>query len=133
MQVTGAPSWSQASGRGTLASTWWPDLCPWSPKRQHGTLFLWAHHLQEGPREAGTWNVTSLMGKEPELMREVEVFRLDIVGLTSTHSKGSGTSLLGRGWTLYHSGVADGEATGRGGNSRCFPAQCLYIGVYPGG
>ncbi|TWW77030.1 hypothetical protein D4764_12G0004200 [Takifugu flavidus] len=55
----------------------------------------------------GTWNVTSLMGKEPELMREVEVFRLDIVGLTSTHSKGSGTSLLGRGWTLYHSGVAD--------------------------
>ncbi|TWW54485.1 hypothetical protein D4764_0145930 [Takifugu flavidus] len=57
----------------------------------------------------GTWNVTSLVGKEPELVREVEKFRLDIVGLTSTHSKGSGTSLLERGWTLYHSGVADGE------------------------
>ena len=38
----------------------------------------------------GTWNVTSLVGKEPELMREVEKFRLDIVGLTSTHSVGSG-------------------------------------------
>ncbi|TWW53806.1 NACHT, LRR and PYD domains-containing protein 3 [Takifugu flavidus] len=57
----------------------------------------------------GTWNVTSLVGKEPELVREVEKFRLDIVGLTSTHSKGSGTSLLERGWTLYHSGVADGS------------------------
>ncbi|TWW53877.1 R2DM Retrovirus-related Pol polyprotein from type II retrotransposable element [Takifugu flavidus] len=57
----------------------------------------------------GTWNVTSLVGKEPELVCEVEKFRLDIVGLTSTHSKGSGTSLLERGWTLYHSGVANGE------------------------
>ncbi|TWW53253.1 hypothetical protein D4764_0018200 [Takifugu flavidus] len=57
----------------------------------------------------GTWNVTSLVGKEPELVREVEKFRLDIVGLTSTHGMGSGTSLLERGWTLYHSGVADGE------------------------
>ncbi|TWW62406.1 hypothetical protein D4764_04G0010530 [Takifugu flavidus] len=56
----------------------------------------------------GTWNVTSLVRKEPELVREVEKFRLDIVGLTSTPSKGSGTSLLERGWTLYHSGVADG-------------------------
>ncbi|TWW73510.1 hypothetical protein D4764_15G0009040 [Takifugu flavidus] len=57
----------------------------------------------------GTWNVTSLVGKEPELVREVEKFRLDIVGQTSTHGKDFGTSLLERGWTLYHSGVADGE------------------------
>ncbi|TWW76582.1 hypothetical protein D4764_13G0012440 [Takifugu flavidus] len=71
--------------------------------------FPWAYHLQEGPRGSRTWNVTSLVGKEPELVREVEKFRLDIVGLTSTHSKGSGTSLLERGWTLYHSGVADVE------------------------
>ncbi|KAI3365918.1 hypothetical protein L3Q82_000741 [Scortum barcoo] len=34
----------------------------------------------------GTWNVTSLGGKEPELVREVERYRLEIVGLTSTHS-----------------------------------------------
>ncbi|KAI3359422.1 hypothetical protein L3Q82_002925 [Scortum barcoo] len=39
----------------------------------------------------GTWNVTSLGGKEPELVREVERYRLEIVGLTSTHSLGSGT------------------------------------------
>ncbi|KAI3366378.1 hypothetical protein L3Q82_000536 [Scortum barcoo] len=33
----------------------------------------------------GTWNVTSLGGKEPELVREVERYRLEIVGLASTH------------------------------------------------
>ena len=57
----------------------------------------------------GTWNVTSLGGKEPELVGEVERYRLDIVGLTSTHSLGSGTQPLERGWTLYFSGVPRGE------------------------
>ncbi|XP_016518994.1 translation initiation factor IF-2-like [Poecilia formosa] len=57
----------------------------------------------------GTWNVTSLVGKEPELVCEAERFRLKIVGLTSTHGSGSGTSLLERGWTYFHSGVAHGE------------------------
>ncbi|KAI3365410.1 hypothetical protein L3Q82_010499, partial [Scortum barcoo] len=58
----------------------------------------------------GTWNVTSLGEKEPELVREVERYRLEIVGLTSTHSSlGSGTQLLERGWTLHYSGVAQGE------------------------
>ncbi|KAK3547070.1 hypothetical protein QTP86_009563 [Hemibagrus guttatus] len=57
----------------------------------------------------GAWNVTSLGGKEPELVREVERYRLDIVGLASTHSLGSGTQLLERGWTLFVSGVPHGE------------------------
>ena len=70
---------------------------PWRSDPRLQKLALW------------TWNVTSLVGKEPELVREVEKSRLDIVGLTSTHSKGSGTSLLERGWTLFHSGVATGE------------------------
>ena len=51
----------------------------------------------------GTWNVTSLRGKEPELMREVERYQLDLVGLTSTHSLSSGAVLLNRGWTLFFS------------------------------
>ncbi|KAK3561572.1 hypothetical protein QTP86_010655 [Hemibagrus guttatus] len=58
----------------------------------------------------GTWNVTSLGGKEPELVREVERYRLEIVGLASTHSLGSGTQLLERGWTLFYSGVPHGES-----------------------
>ena len=41
-------------------------------------------------------------------MREVERYHLDMVGLTSTHSTGSGTKLLERGWTLHFSGVAQG-------------------------
>jgi len=49
------------------------------------------------------------VGKEPELVREVEQYQLDIVGLTSTHSAGSGTKLLEKGWTLFFSGVAQGE------------------------
>ncbi|KAK3548413.1 hypothetical protein QTP70_012739 [Hemibagrus guttatus] len=57
----------------------------------------------------GTWNVTSLGGKEPELVREVERYRLEIVGLASTHSLGSGTQLLERGWTVFFSGVPHGE------------------------
>ena len=48
-------------------------------------------------------------GKEPELVREVERYRLEIVRLTSTHSLGSGTQLLERSWTLFHSGVTRGE------------------------
>ncbi|KAK3514795.1 hypothetical protein QTP70_032195, partial [Hemibagrus guttatus] len=48
-------------------------------------------------------------GKEPELVREVERYRLEIVGLASTHSLGSGTQLLERGWTLFFSGVPHGE------------------------
>ncbi|KAK3507862.1 hypothetical protein QTP70_002083 [Hemibagrus guttatus] len=51
------------------------------------------------------WN----RGKEPELVREVERYRLEIVGLASTHSLGSGTQLLERGWTLFFSGVPHGE------------------------
>ncbi|KAK3563871.1 hypothetical protein QTP86_004810 [Hemibagrus guttatus] len=50
----------------------------------------------------GTWNVTSLGGKEPELVREVERYRLEIVGLASTHSLGSGTQLLERAPQLSH-------------------------------
>uniref|UniRef100_A0A8C6Q7E1 Endonuclease/exonuclease/phosphatase domain-containing protein n=1 Tax=Nothobranchius furzeri TaxID=105023 RepID=A0A8C6Q7E1_NOTFU len=57
----------------------------------------------------GTWNVTSLVGKEPELVCEVERFPLDIDGITSTHGSDSGTSFLKRGWTFYHSGVAPTE------------------------
>uniref|UniRef100_A0A674MKS4 Endonuclease/exonuclease/phosphatase domain-containing protein n=1 Tax=Takifugu rubripes TaxID=31033 RepID=A0A674MKS4_TAKRU len=56
-----------------------------------------------------TWNVTSLAGKELELVGEVERYRLDMVGLTSTHSVGSETQVLEGGWTLFYAGVTQGE------------------------
>lgn len=34
----------------------------------------------------GTWNVTSLWSKEPELVRDAHRYQLDIVSLTSKHS-----------------------------------------------
>ncbi|KAK3538079.1 hypothetical protein QTP70_028636 [Hemibagrus guttatus] len=72
----------------------------WGPRRPKP----WTKNLA-----FGTWNVTSLGGKEPELVREVERYRLEIVRLASTHSLGSGTQFLERGWTLFFSGVLHSE------------------------
>ncbi|XP_022606958.1 NLR family CARD domain-containing protein 3-like [Seriola dumerili] len=47
-------------------------------------------------------------GKESELVWEVECYQLDVVGLPSTHNRGSGTKLQEKGWTLSFSGVAQG-------------------------
>ena len=57
----------------------------------------------------GTWNVTSLGRKQSKLVREVERYRLEIFRRTSTHSLGSRTQLLERGWTFFYPGVARGE------------------------
>ena len=69
-------------------------------------------------------SVTSLVGKEPELVRKVEKFRLDIVGLTLTHSKGSVEPVFLRGVGL--------SSTLQVGNTYCPPTWCLYVGVHPG-
>ncbi|KAI3355454.1 hypothetical protein L3Q82_018290 [Scortum barcoo] len=105
---------------------------------------VWVAVVGGGPRRRpnpwtktlaiGTWNVTSLLGgKEPELVREVERYRLEIVGLTSTHSLGSGTQLLERGWTLHYSGVAQGERRRAGVGLLAYssPAQPPCVGVHP--
>ncbi|KAK3572444.1 hypothetical protein QTP86_032667 [Hemibagrus guttatus] len=109
--VTGAPPCSQAWGWGTQASAWWPSLClldsarhspkerlscrPTTRREEHKgpvQCVLGSSHGR-GPRRPkpwtknlafGTWNVTSLGGKEPELLREVEWYQLEIVGLAST-------------------------------------------------
>ena len=81
----------------------------------------------------GTWNVTCLLGKEPELVHKAERFWLDIVGLPLMHGLGSGTSLLEMGWTLFHSGVARGERRRADVGLLIAPRVCLHVGVYPGG
>lgn len=137
MRVTGTPFWSQACGWGAMASAFWPSLYPGvrsgtaqkrnlgSPSRRLTTCRRghrsWVQCVisgsqRQGPqwsdpwlqkRVRGTLNVTSQMGKEPQLMCEVERFWLDIVILTLTHGKGPWTSLLKK--TLFHSGVTDSE------------------------
>ena len=57
-----------------------------------------------------SWNVTSLMGKELELVQEVERYQLDIVGVTSMHIWGSGTSFFERGWAFFYAGVVPHES-----------------------
>jgi hypothetical protein len=54
----------------------------------------------------GTWNVSSLTGKDLELVEEAARYRLDIVGISSTKQKGSRTVDLSDGWKLFLSGVA---------------------------
>jgi exonuclease III len=53
----------------------------------------------------GTWNVTSLTGKELELIEEAKKYQLDILGISSTKRKGKGTLNLNNGWQLFYSGV----------------------------
>ncbi|KAK5929262.1 hypothetical protein CgunFtcFv8_010507 [Champsocephalus gunnari] len=125
---------SQAQKEDSSASVWWPGPArkgnvgntSASPSRGPTTYGKqrWGRvRCQKGGSESGgsrrtrpgrqklalgTWNVTSLGGKEPELVWEVERYQLDLVGLTSTHSVGSGTLLLDRGWPLFFSRVAQG-------------------------
>ncbi|TWW73491.1 hypothetical protein D4764_15G0008850 [Takifugu flavidus] len=54
-------------------------------------------------------NIISLAGKELELVGDVEHYRLDMVGLTSTHSVGSGTQVFEVSWTIFYAGVAQGR------------------------
>ncbi|KAI3352796.1 hypothetical protein L3Q82_019234 [Scortum barcoo] len=135
LALPGAPPWSQAWG--------WGSGCRRAPGGRvfaHGTRPGSARNGDVGPclpvgsppPQEGTWNVTSLGGKEPELVREVERYRLEIVGLTSTHSLGSGTQLLERGWTLHYSGVAQGVAASWCGLAYSSPAQPPCVGVHPG-
>ena len=53
----------------------------------------------------GNWNVSSLTGKEQELVWEAKQYHLDIVGVSSTKRRGSGTVELAEGWKLFYSGV----------------------------
>ncbi|TWW56117.1 hypothetical protein D4764_08G0001040 [Takifugu flavidus] len=69
----------------------------------------------------GTWNITSLAGKELELAGEVERYRLDMVSLTSTHSVGLGTQVLEGGWTLFYAGVAQVVCAYAPNNSSEYP------------
>ena len=44
--------------------------------------------------KTGTWNVASLKNKEKELVEEMKQYHLEIVGLSETKMRGSGTKDL---------------------------------------
>jgi len=49
----------------------------------------------------GNWNISSLRGKEYELVDEVKRYSLDVVGVASTKLRGSNTVELVDGWKLF--------------------------------
>ena len=53
----------------------------------------------------GNYNVSSLTGKEQELVCEAQQYRLDIVGISSTKRQGSGIVELNGGWKIFYSSV----------------------------
>ena len=53
----------------------------------------------------GHWNILTLTGKELELVEEAKRYDLDIVGVSSTKQRGSGTVDLNGGWKLFYSGA----------------------------
>ncbi|KAK9687816.1 hypothetical protein QE152_g35987 [Popillia japonica] len=58
---------------------------------------------------AGTWNITSLTGKEVEITKEMRKFKLDILGISETRKQGKGNIKLTDGYTLYYSGIEPGQ------------------------
>ncbi|KAK3571548.1 hypothetical protein QTP86_013171 [Hemibagrus guttatus] len=69
--------------------------------------------------------------REPELVREVERYWLEIVGLAATHSLGSGTQLLERGRTLFFSGVPHGERRRAGVGLLIAPQLSRHVMEFP--
>ena len=53
----------------------------------------------------GNWNILTLTGKELELVEEAKRYHLDIIGVSSTKRRGSGTVDLNGGWKLFYSGA----------------------------
>ena len=53
----------------------------------------------------GNWKITSLTGKEHELVDEAKRYFPDVVGISSTKRRGYNTVELDDGWKLSYSGV----------------------------
>ena len=62
----------------------------------------------------GTWNVRSLRNKECELIREMEWYNLDVLGLSETKVRGNGMKVID-GTSYVYAGVSEGRARGRVG------------------
>ena len=83
----------------------------------------------------GNWNVSSLTGKEQELVCEAQQYRLDVVGISSTKRRGSGTVELNGGWKIFYSGVDAAMSAQAGVGLLVSPniAECVVDWVPLGG
>lgn len=69
------------------------------------------------------WSIISLAGNT--LVCVMEWYGLD-VGLTSTHSKGSGTKLFDQGWSLYYFTVPIVGSKGNSRGRKMLTVACAY-------
>jgi len=53
----------------------------------------------------GNWNIFTLTGNELEFVEEAKRYHLDIVGVSSTKRRGSGSVKLVGGWKFFYSGA----------------------------
>ena len=86
----------------------------------------------------GTWNVRSLRNKECELIREMESYNLDVLGLSETKVRGNGMKVID-GTSYVYAGVSEGRARGRVGIAiaerwadcvkrwRCVSERCVTV------
>ena len=92
-----------------------------SLNKLHGTTLLLTRHLQRGTAGVryvvnwaavrgqlwlailitATWNTVSQVARKPKLEWEVKRYWLDIIRITSTHRRNSGTNLPKKGWILF--------------------------------
>ncbi|KAK4873717.1 hypothetical protein RN001_013077 [Aquatica leii] len=59
---------------------------------------------KRGVIKIGTWNVKSIIGKEDEIIEEMQMQNIDYLGITETKRKGKGEMELNEGHWLYWSG-----------------------------
>ena len=83
----------------------------------------------------GNWKVSSLTRKEQELVCEAQQYRLDVVGISSTKRRGSGTFELNGGWKIFYSGVDAAMSAQAGAGLLVSPniAECVVDWVPLGG
>ena len=83
----------------------------------------------------GNWNVSSLTGKEQELVCEAQQYRLDIMGISSTKHRASGTAELNGGWKIFYSGLDAAMPAQAGVGLLVSPnmAECVVDWVPQGG
>ena len=80
------PAPSSSCGPTTCRKTHWgpTGVCHMGGRRGQGSRQT---RPERQKLALGAWNITSLWGKEPELVKEVERYQVDLVGLTSTQSQ----------------------------------------------
>lgn len=65
---------------------------------------------KEKEMRIGTWNITSMTGKEVEVVQEMKKYNVQILGVCETKKKGHGEMVLDSGYVFRYSGVLTGRA-----------------------